>query len=213
MSYGFDMGFAPVESELDAYRKVFAFTKVLGKKENAQAWIDENCYCMEGQLSRANERDAYEILSGYLSKIFTVKFVYWPENKLLGISGRDWPDEAQALFPFIVYFQNSTDQDYEYETWDDRIPFFAEKKAAVMALSNKEVLQQEKKWGVDIDYHRKSLLYRKIVDELELMGWLYGSEGNKFTRLTLNAIETSEMMMYLEMYSRKILLDQGINVL
>lgn len=54
-----------------------------------------------------------------------MRFVYWDSQKILGLV-IDNP-EANGLGEFFdhsIYFQNSTDQDYDIDVWPTSCPWF-----------------------------------------------------------------------------------------
>ena len=59
------------------------------------------------------------------------------------------PDCVEKLFDATVYFQNSTDQDYEFETWDN-VPWF------------KEIADKHRARTDADEYHRKTDCYDEI---------------------------------------------------
>lgn len=61
----------------------------------------------------------------WLNTLFTSRFVYWPNYDLLGVSGYKFPGEIENWFDGHFTFQNSSDQDYDYETWPAGIDLFA----------------------------------------------------------------------------------------
>ena len=57
----------------------------------------------------------------WVQDIFQVRFVYWPQHKLLALCGDNYPEAVESLFGPQVAFQNCTDQDYEVDVWDSNI--------------------------------------------------------------------------------------------
>lgn len=47
----------------------------------------------------------------WLQHVFNLKFVYWPEEHLLGLSGYHYPGITEQMFDTHFCFQNSSDQD------------------------------------------------------------------------------------------------------
>ena len=53
----------------------------------------------------------------WLYEIFNFHFVYWKQYNLLGLSGYNYGENVNNLFKCHICFQNSSDQDYEYDIW------------------------------------------------------------------------------------------------
>lgn len=109
-----------------------------------------------------------EIDEAWVHKIFKFRYFYLPKYELLGIFSV--PDGFKDMFDNVTYFQNGTDQDYDYEEWNG-VPLF-EKIANIWekVLSDKDVFElYEKKHGkwpededFNYDYRRKSFCYDEI---------------------------------------------------
>ena len=54
--------------------------------------------------------------NSWVRQVFTYRYFYLKEYNLLGIYGL--PNSVQNLFEDTIYFQNSTDQDYDLDTWN-----------------------------------------------------------------------------------------------
>lgn len=103
------------------------------------------------------ERESYY---GWVKSIFTFRYVYFKNIGLLAIYSI--PNCVQHLFDDTIYFQNSTDQDYDFRTWD-KIEVFKNIAYKWEHCSDDYVINTlglEK--GDDIDYHRKSGCYSEI---------------------------------------------------
>ena len=60
--------------------------------------------------------DINSAMRASLMNMFSFKFIYWRHLKLLAVVGNQYDATSLDLFPLI--FQNSSDQDEEYSTWD-----------------------------------------------------------------------------------------------
>ena len=214
MSYSFDMYFTSAETELIAYQKAINFTKSLQKRENAWPLIDE--YLDNFLSTTTPDYDSilfHRMLTGWLNMLFSVKFVYWPHEKLLGIGGDFRCIDKNFENLHHVYFQNSCNQDYDYQEWPNEIPFFANEKDDILWLSEETLLSEvpdDEKSDMDkeaqasyAEFLRRLRLYRQIFQDLDLNAWLYGDDSTTFFRFSTNAIETDEQRMKLSLYVQK----------
>ena len=103
------------------------------------------------------------------ARIFSYRYFYLPEHKLLGIFGL--PTCLCGLFDNTTYFQNSCDQDYEFETWNG-IRIFEETANECKGCSVEKLreaykdndLFDEERWTNENEheYIRKTLTYERI---------------------------------------------------
>lgn len=89
------------------------------------------------------------------------RYFYWKEYNLLGVYGV--PDCIRDLFDDTIYFQNSVDQDYEFETWD-KINVFRDvatkwKNSSEAYVKHTANIDED---DFDVEYHRKSCCYNEI---------------------------------------------------
>ena len=110
--------------------------------------------------------------------VFTMRFFYLAEHNLLGVFGV--PSEIQSIFDDSIYFQNSCDQDYEFEEWGN-IPTFAEIAEKWKASTDEEVKKKyyaerygecdEDDVGENLDYYRRTFAYDEIWGMCEDFMW------------------------------------------
>lgn len=209
MSYGFNMFFKQVESKTEAFE--FGIKIMNNLKENAEEYIRNYKYHIPSHrdfLDVATNPNSYKQADEYwLYMMFVNNFIYWEEEKLVGMFGERLPKETAALFDTEVYFQDSTDQNYDYETWGDKISYFKEIINRVQSMKNESLLEvMKQRWHYDEDevdeiqemreriekdslYYRQSAVYEIIFDELDLGTWMDdGRESDKFTRFNLCSI-------------------------
>ena len=185
MSYSCEISFKNVDPK-DVYSFLVEYKKVVSEhlediaKENVWYspllrhdfefdWAKEPYTKMSVEL-----RDK---LDNWASKIFHFRYFYLPEHNLLGIFGV--PDSVQSIFDNTSYFQNSTDQDYDFEDWKG-VPWFEEvankwkdmpfedfvtaytkergDESSWHHMSNEEYLKSLK----EQEYYRKSFCYDEI---------------------------------------------------
>jgi len=96
--------------------------------------------------------------------VFSYRYFYNKELKLLGIYGVD--PQLTDIFDDVIAFQNSTDQDYSFDTWDKIEPFhrIADKwknmsDDDIKAVYMKDHTDTEE---FDADYYRRSYAYAQI---------------------------------------------------
>ena len=91
---------------------------------------------------------------------FRYRYFYLLDHQLLGVYGV--PAIVQGLFDDTIYFQNSTDQDYDFDTWD-KIETFKNVADKWNNFTNGYVIEKcELEPEDDIDYHRRSACYNEI---------------------------------------------------
>lgn len=205
MSYYFQMAFANAKTEVEAYSIAHSFVNGISL-EQMKAYIDDNFlfvpsvkYSMGKKLKDKTFSDLAD--KYWLYGLFNYRFVFWPKFHLLGLLG----SSESTSFGRVISFQNSTDQDYDWDEWPNNIPYFKERVFATkQALKNGNANffgedNDEFDEDTDIEYRLKSELYRKIFDELCLNDWLYGKDNKVFRRFCINGITSSEMLLKLHL--------------
>lgn len=193
MSYSFGMYFKQCDNKQAMETAINISKEFLNFDEEI---ILKNSYCMPSIVNNKlnNEADEY-----WLYSLFTYNFVYWPEQNILGVSGYDFPKEISKLFDCHVCFQNSTDQDYSFNTWSDSIILFKNLKEKYIRANVFDLLNiqselnlnyTEEELNSDIDYYRKSFMYKNVMIELNLDGWLYNREGSNFFPFALCSLDS-----------------------
>lgn len=134
--------------------------------------------------------DLRDKIDTWASKVFQFRYFYLPEHNLLGIFGV--PDSVKEIFDNTIYFQNSTDQDYDFDDWKG-VPWFEEIAVKWKNCSLDELVQTYNGiYGDDSDYHhmtnaeylsneeesiyyRKSFCYKDIWSSIEQ--YLFHDDG------------------------------------
>lgn len=214
MSYGFDMGFAQANSLQEAMKIALEYTQ----SQMTEKIIRDNRYYIpsvrtgyiadeESKSRRANvladTADRY-----WLEALFTFRFLYWEEHKLLGIIMMP-PESASEKWPLSVYFQNSCDQDYPLSDWKEgNIPFFMNTVAKAENYTEEEIrakfdyeIEDE-----DLEYYRRSTCYNDIFEALALELWLYNHYTDvPFVTFALQGIQNkAEQYRYLQLVKAEI---------
>ena len=196
MSYCFEMSFKEIKKE-DVLDYCISFSEYC--KKHAKSIIEENKYYipsikrnLEKLDKKAYASSSWRIADRYwLHKLFDTRFVYWPEKEILGIA-RSIPKEFDDNLT-NVYFQNSSDQDYDFEIWKG-ISYFeniVEKYRDADIETLRAYFDDSDINDEDLDYYRKSFIYKKIYEEMELDNWLWEKGGN-FKVFTLNAFNQND---------------------
>lgn len=103
-----------------------------------------------------------ECNNSWVKQVFTYRYFYLKQYNLLGIYGL--PSSVQNLFDDTIFFQNSTDQDYSFDTWD-KVELFKRVAEKWKTCADEYVvrtldLDVDKK--KDINYFRRSSCYSEI---------------------------------------------------
>ena len=109
-------------------------------------------------------KEAKSEQENWVSKIFCYRWFYLKEQETLCIFGV--PNSLYDLFDTTIYFQNSTDQDYDFEDWKE-LEFLAPIVEKCKILTPEQISRIEGdddlKYYIDhLDYYRKSLCYHEI---------------------------------------------------
>ena len=203
MSYYFEIAFLPC-SELDSFKKAKELCR--SDMSHKKDIIRDNLFFLG--------RDKSQNIPLHLAvkNLFYRRFLYWHELGLCGVFGGTIREYTKEIFPVHIAFQNSCDQDYDYEVWDDRIPLFKQMKDEVLHLSDRQIQDLSYDYDPDdwtdmasfLDYQRKSILYQKIYEKLDLNNVLYGNPC-KPERFSMCAINTQEELLALTTLARVML--------
>lgn len=125
MSYSVSMAFTEVADEEEVLKFFNKFRD--GIKANLKDIISENEYYIPSIRYTYQKEDRY-LMSTFdeywLCNALTYKFIYLKDKNILACVTNEH-DFLKSLFTNFTYFQNSTDQDYPYETWNG-IKYFEE---------------------------------------------------------------------------------------
>lgn len=213
MSYGFDMAFANVGKNDLGWAMIMARQFVHIQMLHAKDILCENkIFVPSIKYNVGNPADVSysawnEADTNWLYSLFNFRFTYWPEYGILGCCiAEDY--YGKDLFPLSVYFQNATDQNYDYSKWSaGMIPYFVNHIACAQNATWDDIKSvmdidvSDITTDAPLDYDRKSYLYNSIFCELQLNNWLYGREGN-FQRFAINGIDTQEQHINLYRYMK-----------
>lgn len=204
MSYGFDMSFTSANTLGDAMVKANEFVSAISKPavikdmlEKEKYYIPSLRFFSDDEFSVTDRERAQALDDAWLQRFLSVRFVYWPAAKLLGLVGAMWTNQ-KAFFPDSVYFQNSCDQDYDLDSWPV-LPFFDEIVKRHRNVTAQELLRNGR-WNdytleelnKDLDYYARTDTYAQIYSMLGLDDWLWGHSNDSFVRFTLSALHSDE---------------------
>lgn len=212
MSYSFGMFFKEI-SQADVLPFVNEVCNELANHTNE--FIEQSKYCIPffRDEGLSNKTDWY-----WLNSLFEIQFVYWPEKKLIGLCGNNYPGKIKDMFSGYVLFQNSTDQDYAYGEWP-QIDLFQKHVYESVTLDKKSIMkkyadihedcsEEELKECFSSDYlssyYRRTLVFDAVYKELALDDWLWGRENPSFIRLTVQALNNDEVKFRADRYLKKI---------
>lgn len=214
MSYEFPISFLikPVLNKEEAMSLALEMTNQITENDDiAKAWMEHeqhrfflafmSCGLHDDQLMLDRKMATVNMaIEKVVLELFTLRFTYWPNHKLLGVSCDKFLAERLDDMNSI-YFQDANDQDYDYEEWSDDIPLFANlKKEAIVA--NIPIPENS---SVGLEYYRRSQLYHDIFDTLHLNEWLYGRISDQFIRFAFQGITTSEMRIDFYVMAKRLL--------
>lgn len=166
MSYSAQISFKEIEAE-DIHEFFQAYkAEVLSHLDDIAK--DNYIFCPYVKCSYENFMDAcedealkYESESWFF-RLFSYRWFYLKEEKLLGVYGVS--DCVNHLFDGTVYFQNSTDQDYEREWWQG-ITAFEKIYDKWLNASEEEIKSSPYYYDYctdDENYERRTLAYQEI---------------------------------------------------
>lgn len=212
MSYSFGMYFKQLNKEDD----IVSILELISKRlyENRGEYIEENrsfIPSFKGLILDESKKEADEY---WLFSLFNISCVYWKEYNLLGVSGYDY-ECLVDIFPTHIGFQNSCDQDYDYEEWGDLIDIFNQKRDFIKNCNVDDILNimnnkykdshySKEEILEDLEYYKKTALYEEIFNLLDLDNWLYDKPSDKFNRIYINALNSYERWLNCKPYLFKV---------
>ena len=195
MSYHIDLSFKAVESREEAMDLGVRFSRMVAESPYADKLIHDNiCYA----IRQCSGDESGNTMRGWLYSLFNVQLWYWPQHKLVAIIGRDWPDACMEAFGLQPHeFQNSCDQDYEFESWPD-MEFFQKEISGAKTMD----LDLEEYGECDEGYARRSALYGNIYDALGLHDWELDNQTEKYEQMAFSGIYRPIQMLMLSAKAR-----------
>ena len=190
MSYRCTASFKRISNDINELYDFFSKLKTYASDPAVvHTIIEENqyyCPLMRMDLTNINKTDAYRLpeLEYWITRLFTFKWrlVTYDCDTMVCVLGI--PTQLQSLFDGSVYFQNSTDQDYELDEWP--LDTFKRIYDRWQTASLEQVI---KFLGYDADdfddtdefYWRRSAAYREIASPVEDL--LYDDKTTHYVQL------------------------------
>lgn len=173
MSYSCLISFKKIPAK--DIQSFFSNLKQLAKYEYEKIAKDEFYYCPANK----DDMDAMAVTIPYgrykkgaqqedwVRKVFTYRWFYLIKEQTLGVFGV--ATELRKAFDTTIHFQNSCDQDYDFDEWE-KLDFV---QPIVEEAKKLTVQQVTKCWGDDdvkyyeqnLDYYRRSFCYSQIWDK------------------------------------------------
>ena len=178
MSYGASISFKTIDA--DELYQFFQNIKHTASKHIDKIAEDEFIYMpsvrykhLYNDVKGVIARDADEAWAK--SAVFTMRFFYLADHNLLGVFGV--PSAVKECFDATIYFQNSTDQDYEFDEWKN-VPIFAQIAEKWKTSTDDDVLRKcnderdDDEIDTDsLDYYRRTFAYEEIWSMCEDYMW------------------------------------------
>lgn len=202
MSYNCEISFKNIEEN-----EIYAFFIKLKNSisEHMNEIADENAfYCPSERFENKTKYENYpdDILmtidKAWAYNNFTYKYLYLPEHKILGVFSI--PDSVQSIFDRTCYFQNSCDQDYDYDEWNG-IPVFEQIANKWKHVSDNDIIDQCgqnecAEWKADdFDYYRRSAAYSEIWSMFK--NYLF-DDDNAISICLYNQCESHKMRAFVQ---------------
>lgn len=201
MSYRVNIYMKQFDNEGEAF--IFANKVVDVIMQNSKSLLEQNLLSIPKQAFT-------DPFPSWLYEFHNCKFVYFKEANVLGLIGDYGLVEVVEMFDTAFYFQNSSDQDYDYDLWDDKINIFKDIKKQVLALSDEDLantfISGPENWYnesdrehimKDIEYYRKTYLYNAITKALGVIDFIYDKNSERYDVFVFNGIKTQEQFFNL----------------
>lgn len=220
MSYAIDLSFKEIKKD-QIFDFIQKFKELVIKPEEVKKRIKEN-YSFSVRWvvgSNSNGIDDLEVedrIESWIDRLFTFKFIWIERYSLLACVIRK-DDLANSLFDGNVFFQNSTDQDYDYEVWKDirpfkeisdpieKVSFDEEGIDSLRKLSRKEWFNGLLSGLTDnkFEYYKRSLVYDLVFDPIEDI--VFGDKNSIWVKMFSDPVD---YIIYRNFY-KKIYLEKS----
>lgn len=203
MSYYARIYFKQVESMEEAITVLNNFIKDYSSVDNMKKVLEDNRYYLYRDIHNADlkivKSDPWKyitLLRALFQPLLIFKAMYYPQYKLLGLCFYD-DITIHNHFKDFIEFQNSCDQDYEYDTWNILGDFFINKAKEFETMSVEKLIEVDKfclelynddkeYFSKHLDYHRRSAMYEFVWSTLDLSDWLYHKVSKTDTFIPIN---------------------------
>lgn len=209
MSYYVNIYFKKVSSFEEGVKILNDYIKECNNIENMKKVIDNNIEYLQQRFKKCGV-DLDKICKKYLKQTYyifdpifynigtlifqsllTFNTKYYPNFNLLTLCIEDSIDITDKYFDGNIEFQNSCDQDYDYETWNILGDYFINKakeyeKMPIEKLINIFGYLDEEDREQRLDYFRKVAMYDFVYNALDLDKWIYNFEQKEEKFISLN---------------------------
>lgn len=221
MSYAIDLSFKEMKKD-QIFDFIQKFKELVIKPEEVKKRIKENYHFSVQWVvgSNSNGIDDFDVedrIESWIDRLFTFKFIWIERYSLLACVIRG-DDLANSLFDGNVFFQNSTDQDYDYKVWKDIRPF-KEISDSVEKLSfDEEGIDSLRKLSRNVwfneplsdltenkfEYYKRSLVYDLVFDPIEDI--VFGDKNSIWVKMLSDPIDR---IIYRNFY-KKVYLENSV---
>lgn len=220
MSYHIDLSvFKGIVEEKDIMPKALSFCNEM--LENSYNEIKENLIHVPSydDLAFSDGLPPYRLKKAdilFLENLFVYKFIYWKKYKLLAVAH----DTTNDAMQYIV-FQNSTDQDENYETWqvlyepdDPCRTIFKTLIDDTISGKNANAITEYYQNDPDVDpeneYFKQTYVCKQIENKLKIVKYLYDNVPDDITVFRMGAHLTDNDKIKLRTDTIKAFNDQII---
>lgn len=221
MSYAIDLSFKEMKKD-QIFDFIQKFKELVIKPEEVKKRIKENYHFSVQWVvgSNSNGIDDFDVedrIESWIDRLFTFKFIWIERYSLLACVIRG-DDLANSLFDGNVFFQNSTDQDYDYKVWKDIRPF-KEISDSVEKLSfDEEGIDSLRKLSRNgwfngsllgltdnkFEYYKRSLVYDLVFDPIEDI--VFGDKNSIWVKMLSDPVDR---IIYRNFY-KKVYLENSV---
>lgn len=193
MSYYVSLKFKKVENELEVLNIINDFPKLF-KLENIEKYIEKEkirLYAFYMQQARLCDYDTdkleFKMGNNFMHKVindfFSTIFIYYPSLKVLGMIGYTKIKDIDDKFTKSFEFQNSSDQDYNWEYWNELVDIIPSLKQVIEKhkIMSIEELKDDTDDDFNLEYHRKTVLYKYIEEILQIDDVVYQNNDKLIT--------------------------------
>lgn len=207
MSYAIDLSFKELDKK-DIFEFIQRFKRLVTEPEAVRKSILENSVYIKRRIKWLQPTVSHEVDEGIenlVERLFTFKFI-WIERYGLIACVIDSDNPVNKLFDGNIFFQNSTDQDYEYKVWSGIRPFreisdsvekltFDENGISRLKGLYKDI--GEMGWFGDeelegltrnkFEYYKRTLIYQMIFNPIEDL--VFGYENSILVKMISDPID------------------------
>ena len=221
MSYAIDLSFKEMKKD-QIFDFIQKFKELVIKPEEVKKRIKENYrfsvrWVVGSNSNGIDDFDVEDRIESWIDRLFTFKFIWIERYSLLACVIRG-DDLANSLFDGNVFFQNSTDQDYDYGAWKDIRPFkeisdpieklsFDEEGIDSLRKLSRNGWFNESLLGLTdnkFEYYKRSLVYDLVFDPIEDI--VFGDKNSIWVKMLSDPVDR---IIYRNFY-KKVYLENSV---